>query len=220
MTELNLEVFQDLHLRPKHGGRSIRDAILSQVRKPWRHEPDKEKILQRAGLPSQDVIALARDSFNDIDESALVLWEESGSYHVANIVPARVGQLSILQYNTILQDFVERIVKLATMDGSFFFHLTPSQHSLEDWLGIDVANALRNFSYAANKSTGTSHPSDQERWFHFLIDAHRTSVALSPGDLARWFVEVHDWPEDTAHELAIEYEFARALLQKYDSAKP
>jgi hypothetical protein len=38
--------------------------------------------------------------------------------------------------------------------------------------------------------------------------------------LARWLVEVEHWPEDTARELAISYEFALGLLERYDSSRP
>jgi hypothetical protein len=34
--------------------------------------------------------------------------------------------------------------------------------------------------------------------------------------LARWLKEVEGWDDDHAHELAIQYEFARELLEKYD----
>jgi hypothetical protein len=72
----------------------------------------------------------------------------------------------------------------------------------------------------ANKSTGASHPKDKERWFEFLISAHRTSARLDADLLARWLSEAEGWPEDTAHALAIDYEFALGLLQKYDHMLP
>lgn len=219
MTEASLDVFQDLRLRTLHIGASLRNAILDEVHVPWRHESEREELLRSAGSHSKDVIALVRDPFEGIDRSALVLWEDADGYHVSNIVPEKAGQLSIAQYNAILQDFVARIAEPAARNGSFRVEVTSAKQSLDDWLDSGTADALRRFSRAANKSTGASHPSDQERWFKFLISAYRTSAHMSPGDLARWLREVENWPEDTAHELAVEYEFASALLHAYDASQ-
>ncbi|GLQ99058.1 hypothetical protein [Dyella mobilis] len=217
MTETSIEVFQDLRLQTLPGGASVREAILGEVRAPWRHAMEKEKVLLSAGSHSKDVIALVREPFEGIDRSALVLWEDADGYYVSNIVPESVGQLSIAQYNTILQDFVACIATPASRSGAFRVELTSAQRSLADWLDAGTAAALRRFSGAANKSTGAAHPLDQERWFQFLIRAHRSSARMSPGDLARWLREVDAWPEESAHELAVEYEFASALLQTYDA---
>ena len=51
--------------------------------------------------------------------------------------------------------------------------MTASDQSLEDWISEPAAAALRRFSGAANKSTGASHPSDQARWFAFIVAMHR-----------------------------------------------
>ncbi|WP_266170751.1 hypothetical protein [Dyella subtropica] len=219
MTEASIEVFQDLRLRTLHTGASVRNAILDEVRGPWHHESEREGMLRSAGPHPKDVVALVRDSFEGIDRSALVLWEDVDGYHVSNIVPEKVGQLSIVQYNAILQDFFARIAEPASRTGAFRVEMTSAQQSLEDWLDSETAAALRRFSRAANKSTGASHPLDQERWFQFLISAHRSSARMSPGDLVRWLKEVENWPEDTAHELAVEYEFTSALLHTYDASQ-
>jgi hypothetical protein len=216
MRKANLEVFQDLHLRSRSASTSIRDILLSQVRAPWSHDAEREQDIRSHALHKEDVIALVREQFGDIDEASLVLWQEDTGYRVANIVPRKIGELGITKYNVILQDFVESVVRPAATAGGFDVDLTPSQQSLENWMDGSVAAALRRFSTLANKSTGASHPRDQERWFEFLIAAHRTSARFDPDRLARWLVEVEGWPGDTAHELAIDYEFALGLLQKYD----
>jgi hypothetical protein len=70
-------------------------------------------------------------------------------------------------------------------------------------------NALRAFS--ANK-LGASHPYDRERWLRFLIRAHMDHVELDATTLSRWFIEEEHWDEDRAHDLAIQFDFARELL--------
>lgn len=218
MTEDTLELFQDLNLRTRSADVSIRDAILKQVKTPWTHDPKREELASDVRRRGEDVIAFIREPFNGIGESALMLWQEDDGYRVSNIVPKKSGELGIKRYNAILQDFVERVAKPAAADAGFVIDLTPEFQRLEAWVGDEVSTKLRRFSSAANKSTGASHPMDQTRWFEFIIAAHKRSVRLDPSRLARWLSEVDGWPQDTANELAMDYEFARDLLEKYDGA--
>lgn len=219
MSRTNLEVFRDLHLRTRSASVSIRDQILSQVKAPWRHDAEREQGVKSYALKQEDVIALVREPVDEIDEAGLVLWQEEDGYRVANIVPRNVGELGITKYNAILQDFVDRVAQPAATAGGFIVDVTSSLQTLEDWMAAAPAASLRRFSNLANKSTGAGHPKDQERWFEFLIAAHHTSAHLDSDRLARWLSEVEGWPSDTAHELAIAYEFALGLLQKYDQSR-
>lgn len=216
MTEKNIEVFQDLHLRTRSASVSIRNLILGQICSPWHHDAEREKEVKDYAHDSEDVIVLVRESFNDIEESGLLLWQENDGYRVANIVPRKAGELGIAKYNTILQDFVSRVAEPAANQGDFKVDMTSPRQTLEDWLEAAPAASLRRFSSLANKSTGASHPRDQERWYEFLIEAHRASANLDSERLARWLIEVEGWSSEAASELARDYEVARDLLQKYD----
>ena len=90
---------------------------------------------------------------------------------------------------------------------------------LDDWLPRAAADALRRFSSLANKATGSSHPSDRERWFAFLIAAHCDRGSLNAGRLERWLIESERWPIESAQGLAVEYELALDLLEEYDRKK-
>ena len=76
----------------------------------------------------------------------------------------------------------------------------------------DSALALRHFSHAANKTTGSAHPKDRERWLRFLSLAHADAKQMDPARLARWLTEIEDWDGDAVHGLIAEYEFALELL--------
>lgn len=219
MMEKGIEVFQELHLRGASAA-FIRDCILSQVQEPWHHDAEREEDIRRNAAGDEDVIVLIRASFDDVDESGLVLWQESDGYRVANIVPRNVGELGITKYNVILRDFVSRVAEPAAQAGGFEVDLTSFNQTLDDWLATGSAEALRRFSRLANKSTGASHPMDRERWFTFLISAHRASKRLDTEQLARWLVEVQGWSSERAQELAIDYEFALGLLEQYDHSHP
>lgn len=216
MTEKSIEVFQNLHLKSRSAPGSIRDRILARVQAPWNHDREREDDIRQGAIDDEDVIVFVRTAFNDIDESALVLWQEADGYRVSNIVPRHVGELGITKYNAILQDFVERIARPAAKAGGFEIELTSAGQSLDDWLAAEPAAALRRFSHLANKSTGAAHPMDRERWYAFLIATHRSSRRLDADQLARWLVEVERWSNEKADELAIDYEFALGLLEQYD----
>lgn len=216
MQKNDIEIFQDLNLRTTSASASIRNCILDQVKGPWRHDVKREADVKNNALGNDDVIVLVRDSFEDVDESGLVLWQENDGYRVANIVPRNVGELGIEKYNRILQDFVDQVATPAAVLGNFKVDLSPHWQGLNDWMDTNAIQALQRFSNMANKSTGASHPKDQERWFEFLIQAHRASKRIDSELLVRWLHEIENWPEDTAHELAIDYEFALGLLGQYD----
>lgn len=216
MTDENIEVFQNLHLKGRTTARSVRASILTQVREPWHHDLGREEDIRGHAVDDEDAIVLVRDAFEDVDESGLVLWQEGEGYKVSNIVPRNVGELGITKYNAILLDFVTRIAEPASRDGGFEVELSSPYQSLDDWLDAESAAALRRFSRLANKSTGAAHPMDRDRWYAFLIATHHASKRVDTDQLVRWLVEVEHWSEDKAHELAIDYEFAIGLLEQYD----
>lgn len=218
MTTNDLEIFQNLSLHVTNAPLSvIRESLIKQVAPPWKHEVQKENDLKRLGSGGEDIIVFSRESDSKAPTVGLVLWEDSEGYKVANIVPKESGSISIATYNAVLQDFVGKLVKPAADENEFRINLTESRQTVKDWLGEAPAAALRSFSGAANKSTGASHPKDQERWFNFLIAAHRSGHRADPETLRRWLVEVDSWPEDEASDLAADYETALALLLRYDS---
>jgi hypothetical protein len=136
--------------------------------------------------------------------------------YVSNIVPRDIGQLSFDQYNHILNEFDIRFAKPAAAAIGIRVELSSPEQSIEDWLSPDSAKRLRAFSHAANKSTGSSHPMDRERWCDFLIALHHSGETPDTGLLERWLVEEEHWPDDMAFDLVCEYEFARDLLSRFD----
>ena len=74
--------------------------------------------------------------------------------------------------------------------------ISKRERPITHWTSQEAADALRMFSVGANKSTGSSHPSDQERWFQFLFAAYRAQGEFDPYLLRRWLEEVEKWPPD------------------------
>src|SRR6218665_1499895 len=76
MTDKHIEVFQNLHLKSRLSATSVRASILAQVQAPWHHDREREEDIRDHAVDAEDAIVLARDAFDDVDESGLVLWQE------------------------------------------------------------------------------------------------------------------------------------------------
>lgn len=211
-----MKVFQDLNVFPVAGVDDLRDKIISKANEDWIHDSEKESEISHGFPSSEDVIVFNRKAFHDIDGSMLILWQFNNRYSVTNIVPCNVGELGIDKYNSIITDFVEKIISPLCDSGFLTFELTKSEKDIRDLLSEPTARLLESFSRLANKSTGASHPSDQERWIKFLLKSHELNETASATDLMQWLVEIERWPEEQASKLVINYEFSRDLLNAYE----
>lgn len=71
------------------------------------------------------------------------------------------------------------------------------------------------FSSAANKSTGSTHPYDRQRWFEFITLIHKSEKNISPEEVQKFLTE-DGWTEDFSFELACEFEYSLDLLEYYE----
>ncbi|TDY25974.1 hypothetical protein B0G81_6471 [Paraburkholderia sp. BL6665CI2N2] len=216
-----IRVFQDLSvIAVDKDAPALRDKLIATARKPWFHDPEAEsRIVGAKLLPGEGMVAFRRERDLDAEAALVTLWPNgAGGYKVTNIVPREANSLSEQQYNVILRDFAETVVKAAAPDSSI--ELSPDHEGPLDWTSQSAANALWEFCASANKATGASHPSDRQSWMHFLVMQHETGHGrLTPSRLAQWLVKADKWPEDVANDLAIEYESAIELLDYYDGHK-
>ncbi len=116
---MDKKIFMDLQLKTQGAPIFIRNAILDQVRKPWRHNPEREDNVKKHAVGHQDAIVLIRDTTGNIDECSLVLWQEHDGYKIVNIVSKHMGALDVKTYNAIVQDFVNQIAKPAAQVCGF-----------------------------------------------------------------------------------------------------
>ena len=207
----SIEVFQDLLLKfSKECRHEIRQALRQHVAAPWRHAEEREKDI------TEDIMAFERGSRDGLPASGLFLWGESGEYKVVNIVPLEIDQISINIYNNVLNDFVNRVIQPTSKVSGFHIEISARKQSITDWTSKEAADALHRFSVLANKSTGSSHPLDQKRWFEFLFSVRKTHEKLDSYLLKRWLIEVEGWSPDVAIELIDQYEFGMNLLDECD----
>lgn len=213
-----IRVFQDLSFTPvDKDALALREKLIATAQKPWHHDPIAEsRIVGAKLLPGEGMVAFKRERDSDAEAAIVTLWPNgAGGYKVTNIVPSEANSLSEQQYNVILRNFAETVVKTASPDSSI--ELSPDHEGPLNWTSQPAANALWQFCISANKLTGASHPSDRQSWMHFLVTQHKTGHGeLTPSRLAQWLVRADKWPEDVANDLAVEYESAIELLDYYD----
>lgn len=177
---------------------------------------DKEAEAYSSKLGSREHIYIGCEEKGERKSALVALVPKEGvGYFVANIVPKRSGQLTYDEYNRILDDFA--ISCISPLEKALGLTITRSFDTvtLEKWVSDDTANKLRQFSGLANKSTGTSHPMDKERWYDFVIAVVTKEESLDTSILSRWLTEEEGWDDDVAHKMSIEYEQEVGLLKQY-----
>ena len=212
----SVEVFRDLYLRGPITRRSdLSQALIAAAKDPWYYDRDRSAAIARNATDA-DILAFGRKASDDLRAAGLTLWSQEDGYYVPNIVPTETGTFSIAQYNAILANFIECVVRPVASQFDYRIDATEARQHLEDWTSADAARKLRVFSAAANKSTGASHPLDQRRWFDFVIAVHESRKTIGTDLLIYWLHEIDGWDEESAHDLADKYETALSLLQRYD----
>jgi hypothetical protein len=211
-----MKVFQDLELRGNRESlTNLMEDIRSRLSDGWERAEEVEH--HYSGDIGRETFCFSCTKIGDRESATLFLVQsEPDLFHVSNIIPRDKGELSIVQYNRILNDFYERFVRSAAEEIGVNGILSSDEMKLEDLISHEAAKKLRTFSSCANRSTGSSHPIDRERWYDFLVTVHREDNKLGYDILFRWLVEEEKWPEEIAHDLIIEYEFAGGLISFCD----
>lgn len=162
---------------------------------------------------------------------------EKGELQVGNIIPLEKNQLTVDEYNSVLMKFYKEVILPYKEGGSELTISHPSDESFDPLTVISkpALEKLKSFCALANKSTGSSHPNDQERWFDFIcqtVDDDKifdyTTLGRFLQDEVYWNKKPDDfngvmgdyaWDEDQAYELASEYEQACILLRYYKKTR-
>ena len=214
-----MKVFRDLEISGSASSlMKLIETIESKLENGWTRDREAEKRLEETGSRGEKWFCFSCTEKEG--REAAKLWftfKGENTLYVSNIVPVEFGKLTYDQYNTILKDFHSKFIEPVGQPLGLKYILTSDVKDIEDWVSDETAKKLRRFSAAANR--GLLHPLDRERWFDFLVSAHKESSELDETTLMRWLIEHEKWSEEVASELAEEYENARALLKFYDKAR-
>jgi hypothetical protein len=198
-----------------HSMASLVAALKQFKSESWEYE---ETLDLSFDVPAEkEMCCLVEKDAEGEQNTRVCLFIDRGiSARVTNIIPLKVGSLSIDEYNATLLNFYDQCIKPLSEELGLKCDLWDDKADISRWVTEDAARKLKSFSSLANKSTGSSHPLDQERWFSFITAVHGDQSELGEDILIRYLREEHGWSEERAYKLGIEFEFAMDLLRYYD----
>lgn len=159
-------------------------------------------------------------------------WDKD-SIKVINIVPLKKGQLSVKEYNEVLDLFYKDIICPYVLKYPHMIIVGPTSDVFDplNYITKMALQKLERFCNAANKSTGSHHPLDEERWFDFICQTVEDEQIMDYDTLANFLMDEEywgkppksglggmgrcAWDREHAQELALEYEQYVNILQYY-----
>lgn len=175
----------------------------------WDRKDDKQNLI----LHAEKIYAFQRKKDNKLPAAGLSIFPKDNgvSWYVPNVVPIEYKQLSYQEYNDILTEFYDLFVKPISVALNINTEISTGNISAQDILGERAARALSLFSDCANKSTGSSHPNDRERWLAFILMACTDKEHIDTGLLQKILIE-QGWDEYGSNKLMSEFEFAKDVI--------
>lgn len=206
--------------------------IANFVAKDWRYNVDKNYVTEYltftyTGTEEEHAMVCICDSKHNGEQC----------YRIVNIVPLNTNELSMKQYNHLVNIFYNEIVANYKSIHNDIIIEGPTSDVFNpcDVISEKALKKLKAFCNMANKSTGSSHPCDQERWFEFIcqtIDDDRIfdydTLANFLQDETYWgskkdagiaVMGQFAWSPEKAYELASEYEAACNILKYYKETR-
>lgn len=163
-------------------------------------------------------------------------WRD-GYVKVTNIVPLQKNQLTIDEYNQVLDLFYNDIARVYGDTHGGIKVVGPSSDQFDplDYISEDALKKLTLFCNLANKSTGASHPCDEERWFDFICQTVDDGKIFDYDTLFKFLQDEEywgkkengflgvighfAWSEEHAGDLALEYDNYVRILQYYKNTR-
>ncbi|MCD4780008.1 MAG: hypothetical protein K8S27_05590 [Candidatus Omnitrophica bacterium] len=210
-----MEIFQELTISDIT---KFKDSILDQnkLSPEWERNIERENQIKERDKGTEEVSDSIAYCFNyvgkELSKATLILRERDSSLIVSNIVPKDPGGLEKSEYNALLNNFVKNNLSGLSCEISKF------DVTLNDLVGEKIAEKFYSFSGSANKSTGRSHPCDEERWFDFIFSALENDKHMIDIEAIRFFLIEDGWDGQAALDLSLDYENTYYIM-KYVSKR-
>lgn len=217
-----LKTFQELTIRGRESNlRDFFETLTMELEQAgWERNTNGEEQYKRDSIESDGVFVKPPPLEDELQvDIILTSRKPHNEYRVTNIIPHSKGSLDYDEYNMVLNIFYDLFIKDKQKKYKLDVDLSEPEVSLDKYMSGKSVRLLETFSSAANKNTGSAHPSDRERWNRFIISVCKKDEAPAMGivDIVRrWLIEVGGWSESVAGELVIEFEFGFALLKQYN----
>ncbi|MBW4660985.1 MAG: hypothetical protein KME15_20100 [Drouetiella hepatica Uher 2000/2452] len=208
-----MKVLRELKLIGSPGEQEkLIDAIEQHLSNGWVRDREKEAKLKSLTAYKYIIFTCSETVTRPAVELSLTS-DENNYLYLCTITPRDIGDLSKDAYNAILEEFLTQFIEPATQALDIQVITTPEDRSFETSMSHEMSQLLRHFSSAANKSSSAGHPSDEKRFFGFIIQAHSEGALLDEAELRGLLVE-DGWPEVNAQNLSSKYRFGRDLLNQ------
>jgi hypothetical protein len=193
----------------------LAQAVEELLAPPW----DRDRKTEDSELLKQGEYRVFRRDETKDAPALRVFLVPSGvkdQAYVSNIVPTKLSELTMDQYNDALTAFCDGFCRPAAAKLGLDCQITEAFFDLSKYLDEDTYRSLIAFSRLANKSTGASHPLDRDRWFGFIVRLHQSNIQLDRDVLEKWLI-LEGWSEDIAYRLTEQYGYALEVLQYVQS---
>jgi hypothetical protein len=190
----------------------LMQRIEQSLRDGWTREAEKEARLKADNKVEHKIFSCSKSGSRPA--AALFFTADKNSYlYVANIVPREGRELTVDQYNALLNEFRASFVEPASRESGLDVEIitTSAVRTIDNSMSPEMAQLLKSFSGLANKADGGTHPCDRERFFAFIVRAHKEGALLEETLLKELLAE-NDWPEESAFDLSCDYRFGIELL--------
>lgn len=147
-------------------------------------------------------------------ESNIWLLVNNGVLTITNITSAEKPQLGIVDYNFVLNSFLNDFI-IPNIDETFSVNVSVEEQLLQNILDTETFEKLDLWERLCNKDMPIAHPLDYKRWIDFVITAHNNNCELSSQDLCQWLIEDRHWSHlynDKITELSYLYEYGIDIL--------
>ncbi len=200
-----MKKFQELNIRMAESYKNTIERLTSNMGNKWKRNTESEENLFSISGTKQICIDYTGQN---APKSKLGLNKNEKGYYVTNIIPLDKSQLSIDEYNKVIGIFVKEVLHPANLQ----YELSKADITLEDLLTDESCKKFRTFSGTSDKSTGRSHPSDEEKWFEFIYSTVKNGEYLDLESL-RFFLQEDGWDEQTAWDLSLDYEYGYEAMK-------
>lgn len=135
---------------------------------------------------------------------------------VSNIVPLESSQLSVEEYNTVLNQFSKEVVMpvLKTMQFVGQPETTLEYREVADEMPKDCVDLLNQFATMANKYC--LHPYDEARWRAFVLAAWKSRKNVDEWNLCEILEKQYGFTPEQSMILYDQFNFGIALLRESD----
>lgn len=217
-----MKIYKELYI---YGNRQVLDQFQTQIYKNMSADwvkPQADELLK-------DYILIDYVG-RDLEPSRIAIYYNADELkedyiRVVNIIPLKKSLLSIEEYNRVLDKFYCDIVEPYGAMHSEIVIEKPTTDEFEPQKYIsDVAlQKLKKFCNAANKTTGSSHPCDEERWYDFICQTVVDNKVFDYDTLYNFLIDKEYWGEKESDIIAAighyawDEEQAMKLASEYDN---